>query len=120
MNVSTTKRFGRICTTLMVGGGVLVTAILGAPVASAEDYGVDMAEQCAVQYPDGLAFFPAYASIVAPHNAYSWRCEQVSKLPGGGVISNLPVDVESFCTRHGLGLAVVLNADDAGSWRCRL
>ncbi|MGN2642502.1 hypothetical protein ACTD5D_41275 [Nocardia takedensis] len=58
--------------------------------------------------------------LIAPGDAYSWRCEQRSKLPGGGLISNLPVDANTYCVARNLGYAVPLDPQDPDSWRCRL
>lgn len=88
--------------------------------AGAQETDVDINGQCSTQYPGSLTAEPATAILTAPGDAYSWRCEQRSKLPGGGLISNLPVDANTYCVTHNFGYAVPLDPQDPGSWRCRL
>ncbi|MFI6225304.1 hypothetical protein ACIBEH_32495 [Nocardia salmonicida] len=97
---------------------ITVMAFTG-PLASADEPVVDIAVQCAAQYPGSLTAAPATALLVAPGDAYSWRCEQRSKIPGGGLISNLPVDVNAYCGTRGLGHAVPVDFQDPFSWKCR-
>ncbi|WP_280247616.1 hypothetical protein [Nocardia abscessus] len=89
-----------------------------APHASAEETAVDITAQCAAQYPASLTAAPATALLVAPGDAYSWRCEQRSRLPGGGLISNLPVDINAYCGARGLGHAAPVDFQDPYSWKC--
>ncbi|MEV0711586.1 hypothetical protein [Nocardia aurea] len=109
------------CTQANTLSGVCLLAmwLISAAPATAAETAVDLGTQCATQYPDTPTMFAATPTLVAPGNAYSWRCEQRLKLPGGGVIANLPVDAGRYCADHGLGHAVVLDSDDPQSWRCR-
>ena len=74
--------------------------------ALAADYGVNMDRACQItqNWPTSFAY------LNTPYNAYSWRC--------GPVVSG--VDVQAYCNSdHSGSRAIVLNAADPYSWRCR-
>jgi len=74
--------------------------------------------QCAFQYPADEVFQEGSAYVVAPGDAYSWRCQRVAKTPGGGAIADLGVDLANFCARRG-ATAAINDAGNAYSWSCR-
>lgn len=88
---------------------------MGLPTAAADpgDTVVDMQALCRLQYPGNDTFRDATPYLVAPGDAYSWRCQQSSA--AGGVVSNLAVDPGAYCARLRLGTPVV----SAASWVCR-
>ena len=72
---------------------VMVCAVTGlTPPAATANPGqlVDMNAQCAAQYPGGADFRPAEAYLVAPRDAYSWRCKRTSTSPNGGTVTDRP------------------------------
>lgn len=83
------------------------------------DKPVDVDAQCRSQYPGRDTFLDATAYVVAPGNAYSWRCRQFSSLSGGGVVSNLAVDPSAYCVDRGLGTPVLIDASSPAGWICR-
>lgn len=85
---------------------------------AAADSPIDPNAQCAYQYPADGAFQAATAYVVAPGDAYSWRCQRVSRAPGGGIIADLSVDLANFCSRQGSTAAIGDRADAFG-WSCR-
>lgn len=87
--------------------------------ARADDLPIDVNAECASQYPDTPGAFAAHSILVAPGTAYSWRCSRQFKIPGGGVIATLPLDMNHYCATRHLGHAVVLDHTDPTSWRCR-
>ena len=101
--------------------GCSVATCFGMPVAIANpgDVQVNVGDQCQNQYPGGQTFQDATAYVVAPGDAYSWRCQQSSKLTGGGLVSNLAVDPGAYCTRLHLGTPVVVDPGNPGGWVCR-
>ncbi len=76
-----------------------------------------VAEQCAIQYPENAGFAAATAYVAAPGDANSWRCQRLSLAPGGGTISDLSVDVANYCARNNLA-AKVMAPGGALSWVC--
>ena len=85
-----------------------VAAVMAAPGATAAPGRlVDMGDQCRAEYPADGAFLPAEAYLVAPRDAYSWRCKRISISPKGGIVTDLAIDPNGFCARHNLGHAVV-------------
>ncbi len=101
--------------------GCSAVAYLAMPAAAANpgDLPVNVGDQCQSQYPGGQTFQDATAYVVAPGDAYSWRCQQSSKLIGGGLVSNLAVDPGAYCLRRHLGTPVVIDAGSPGGWVCR-
>lgn len=94
-----------------------VVAVIAAPtVAAAPGRLVDMGDQCRAEYPADSTFLPAEAYLVAPRDAYSWRCKRISISPKGGIVTDLAVDPNGFCTRHNLGHAVVSAVPP--NWEC--
>jgi hypothetical protein len=110
--------FHAVTTALAAASAV---ACLCAPMAAANpnDIPVNVDAQCRDQYPGGQTFQDATAYVIAPGDAYSWRCQQSSKLPGGGQVSNLAVDPGAYCTRLHLGAPVINDASSPGGWACR-
>ncbi|MHA3021796.1 hypothetical protein ACXPWS_16285 [Mycobacterium sp. BMJ-28] len=102
----------------------MVALICGAAAATVgvapagADSSIDPNAQCAYQYPADGAFQAGSAYVVAPGDAFSWRCQRVSRAPGGGIIADLGVDLANFCARQG-GAPVIANRADAFSWSCR-
>ena len=91
---------------------------VGAPVAMATPaLIVDMAEQCRIQYPGNARFLPGQAYLVAPRDAFSWRCKRVSVSPDGGLIADLSVDPNAWCTRLNAGRAVI-SLTSPPNWQC--
>lgn len=100
---------------LMIAATAVITSLAAAvPAVAAPNPGdpVVMAEQCRNQYPavDGFAAGQAY--LVAPRDAFSWRCKRVSE--SGGVIAELPVDPNAYCSPNGAKPA----ADGSANWVC--
>lgn len=95
-----------------------VILAISAPNAVAQGPAVMIDQQCRDQYPDSPELGWGTPYLVAPSDAYSWRCQQVSTLPGGGVIGNLPVDIAAWCAARGLPPAEAINDADPYSWRC--
>lgn len=97
-------------TALAGGGAVLAGVTLAfsfAPAAlAAPGLIVDMGDQCRAQYPGNADFLPAEAYLVAPRDANSWRCKRVSTSPKGGIVTDLAVDPNAYCARHGVGHAI--------------
>jgi hypothetical protein len=60
---------------------------------------------------------PGEAYLVAPRDAYYWRCKRSSTLPNGGVITDLSVDPGAFCSRYSAGRAVV-SVNNPPNWEC--
>ena len=84
--------------------GIAVAGLACSPVASASPGQiVDMAEQCREQYPRDAQFLPAEAYLVAPRDAFSWRCKRVSISPKGGIVGDLAVDLNAYCSRINAG-----------------
>lgn len=80
---------------------VIATASLIGATPAAANPGpgtvVDMNAQCGAQYPDVGGYNQGQAYQVAPRDAYSWRCQRVSKMSDGGIIAELPVDPAAYC-----------------------
>jgi len=89
---------------LIVAALALGTVVAVAAPASAADYGVNMNVACQLQGQS--------SAYLASSGAYGWRCS-----PG-----NVGVNVQNYCkyTYGSAANAVVLNASDANSWRCRV
>lgn len=85
------------------------TLLFSAGAAQATDYGVDMNTACRITNGQGYQAELTYPS----QGAYGWRCW----VPPWGVRKG--VSVQAYCDYYGLGTAVVLNASDPYSWRCR-
>lgn len=95
-----------------------VAAGLGAAPAALALPGqlVDMGDQCRAQYPGNAEFLPAMAYLVAPRDAYSWRCKRISTSPRGGIVTDLAVDPNDYCARHGIGHAMI--SPIPPNWEC--
>jgi len=76
--------------------------------ASANDVGVDMNQACQINWGSGWQ-----ATLSNSSSAYGWQCW----VPPWGTRKG--VSVQGYCNYFGLGTAVVLNASDPYSWRCR-
>jgi hypothetical protein len=77
---------------------VVITAaalLLTPPSAAGQPGPLDMNAQCRSQYPAADGFLDGQSYLVAPRDAYSWRCKRVS--PTGGIIAELPVNPNSYC-----------------------
>ncbi|WP_133066957.1 hypothetical protein [Mycolicibacterium sphagni] len=97
---------------------VATAGLLGAPAAMATHaLIVDMAEQCRIQYPGNAQFLPGQAYLVAPRDAFSWRCKRVSVSPDGGIIADLSVDPDAWCSRLNAGRAVI-SLTSPPNWQC--
>ncbi len=107
--MSAARRGGRIALAAACLLPAAITALFGsAPVALARPgHIVDMGAQCRAQYPGNADFLPAEAYLVAPRDAYSWRCRRISISPRGGIVADLGVDPDAYCTRLGIGHAVI-------------
>jgi hypothetical protein len=77
--------------------------------------GVLMDDVCRTQYPGSPSAADGTSYLVAPGDAMSWRCKQVSTVPGGGVVANLTPNVEAYCLAQGLGPA---HPGPGNSWTC--
>ena len=101
---------------LLVG----VTSGLAAPPHADADSPIGIAAanaQCAFQYPADGVFQAGSAYVIAPGDAYSWRCQRFAKTPGGGAISDLGLDLSNFCARQGATAAIV-DVANAYGWMC--
>jgi hypothetical protein len=54
--------------------------------------------QCRNQYPAADGFLDGQAYLVAPRDAYSWRCKRV--FPTGGLIAELSVNPTAYCAPY--------------------
>jgi hypothetical protein len=98
--------------------GIAAAGLACPPVASASPGRiVDMAEQCREQYPRDAQFLPAEAYLVAPRDAFSWRCKRVSISPKGGIVGDLAVDPNAYCSRLNAGPAVI-SITHPPNWEC--
>lgn len=89
------RRFVRSHICAFIAASVAV-ALAAAPHAAASPTFVDMGIACHDQYPAADGFSNGQAYLVAPSDAYSWRCKQVST--SGGVITDLPVNPNAYCS----------------------
>lgn len=93
------------------------------PTAHADDAPIlqpQMDALCRAQYPGTNAFHDGSAYLTAPGDAYSWRCQQVSKSPGGGAISNLGIDPAAYCSiAPNRGAPTLLKPGSSDGWVCR-
>jgi hypothetical protein len=109
-------RCRRIAAGLLLG--IAVVGLACSPVASARPGQiVDMDRQCREQYPRDAQFLPAEAYLVAPRDAFSWRCKRVSISPNGGIVGDLAVDPNAYCSRFNAGPAVISVARPP-NWEC--
>lgn len=103
-----------------------VAALLGAAplaVAHADDTGIHQPQMdalCQAQYPGrNTPFNDGSAYVVAPGDAYSWRCQQTSR-SGAGAISNLGINPAAYCSMlPNLGRPVPINPGSPDGWVCR-
>lgn len=119
MNTSLLKRAVRTAATATLALAALTVGVLTGlttlPAAAASPgQSVDMNAQCAAQYPGGADFLPAEAYLVAPRDAYSWRCKRTSTSPNGGTVTDLAVDPNGYCPT---GRATP-SATNPPSWEC--
>lgn len=105
---------------------VLCTAALALafplPTANAADapiHQLEMDALCGAQYPGNNIYRDGTAYVVAPGDAYSWRCQQTSL--NGGAISNLGIDPGAFCSMPppNRGEPVLVNPGSSDGWVCR-
>lgn len=91
-----------------------------APAAYAADTAIhqdQMNELCRVQYPAAGIYGDGFAYVVAPGDAFSWRCQQPSP---SGALSNLGIDPAAFCRMPpGYGAPTLINPGSSGGWVCR-
>lgn len=113
---------GRGTVAAALGAAVLV---LGGPlpVAHADDTGIHQPQMdalCQAQYPGrNTPFNDGSAYVVAPGDAYSWRCQQTSR-SGAGAISNLGINPAAYCSMlPNLGGPALVNAGSPDGWVCR-
>jgi hypothetical protein len=71
-----------------------------------------VAALCSSQYPETPTYRAGEAYLVAPRDAYSWRCQRVSTSASGGTITDLPVDPTTLCTGPAEPIPATPN------WRC--
>lgn len=106
---------------ISVLSAALVSGSLGfAPCAVANPITItadQVRQQCEFQYPANAAFTAGSPYLVAPNDAYSWRCQRLSLAPNGGAITGLGVDLVNFCQRNN-GVANIDDPRRADSWRC--
>lgn len=108
---------GRRVSTVAAGLFVSAAAATFAAAPADADYSINPDAQCAYQYPADDSFLAASAYVTAPGDAYSWRCQRVSRAPGGGILADLGVDLANFCARQG-DTAAIGDRSDAFSWSC--
>lgn len=88
-----------------------VATLMSSPVATAapgQPGLVDMDEQCRLQYPGTDGFGIGQSYLVAPSDAYSWRCKRV------GLNAELPVNPQAYCSPHRAE-----PAPDGTNWECK-
>jgi hypothetical protein len=95
---------GSLAALTLVAGLVVVPAVS----ASAADVGVNMNQACQIQYGAGWQ-----AILTNSSSAYGWNCWVAPY----GVRKS--VSVQGYCNYFSLGTAVVLDAGNPYSWRCR-
>lgn len=100
-----------------------LVGVLPLPVAHADDTGIHQPQMdalCQAQYPGrNTPFNDGSAYIVAPGDAYSWRCQQTSR-SGAGAISNLGINPAAYCSMSpNLGGPVLKNPGSPDGWVCR-
>ena len=103
---------------------LLVVGVVGsvgfAPAAAANPVTITVDQvrmQCEAQYPRNAAFTAGSPYLVAPNDAYSWRCQRLSLAPNGGAITGLGVDLVDFCQRNS-GIAIIDDPRSPEGWRC--
>ncbi len=98
---------------LLSGATSVVPFAWGDPVGGPGQF-VDVGAQCAAQYPGVDGFRPGEAYLVAPGDAYSWRCKRVSASRDGGLIADLSVNPNAFCaSQHAAPIAA-----NPPNWAC--
>jgi hypothetical protein len=99
---------------MLCAAAVTISLAGAAPAVAAPNPGdtVVMAAQCRNQYPAADGFSAGQAYLVAPRDAFSWRCKRVSA--SGGVIAELPVDPNAYCFPLGAKPA----PDGSENWIC--
>jgi len=117
--MSTALRYGWIALAVACALLTGVAAALGSAPAAWAGPGqiVDMMEQCRAEYPGNADFLPAVAYLVAPRDPFSWRCKRISTSPKGGIVTDLGVDPNAYCARHGAGHAIV-SVISPPNWEC--
>ena len=98
------RALASVFTALVMTTGVVVAT---ASTAQAADVGVNMNQACQINHGAG------YVAELTYPGAYGWRCW----VPPWGVRKG--VSVQAYCNYFGLGTAVVLDPNNAYSWRCR-
>lgn len=112
----------RLSRTAAAVGAAAALALLG-PIAAANatDTPIDqpkMDELCFSQYPAASVYGGGFAYVVAPGDAYSWRCQQ--NAPNGSALANLGIDPAAYCSlAPGRGAAVLISAGSFNGWVCR-
>lgn len=97
-------------TTIVVGAAASLSLVMS-PLAGADPGQpgpVDMNLQCSIQYPGEDGFGAGQAYLVAPQDAYSWRCRRV------GLSAELSVNPGAYCAP----LTAVPVNDGTPNWRC--
>ncbi|EHB45876.1 hypothetical protein MycrhDRAFT_6354 [Mycolicibacterium rhodesiae JS60] len=99
---------------MLAAAAVTTSLVVAAPAVAAPNPGdpVVMGTQCSNQYPAIDGFSAGQAYLVAPRDAFSWRCKRVSA--SGGVIAELPVDPNAYCYPHSAKPA----PDGSENWIC--
>ncbi|ANZ40544.1 hypothetical protein BBK82_35600 [Lentzea guizhouensis] len=102
------KKIVQVAVALGLGALALPVAA-GQASAATVIGGVDIAQQCRVQFSS-----PLELRLLDPHNAYAWRCYSPSS---GNFYS---VDLNDACARQWAGgaFAIVLDTGNPYSWRC--
>lgn len=103
------RRFARLHILALTAAGL---AVVIATPAAATPNGVDFNIACRDQYSAADGFSNGQAYLVSPRDAYSWRCKQVST--SGGVIADLPVNPNAFCSP----LSAKPAPDGSENWIC--
>lgn len=101
----------RAATASPVFAAAAALSLLLSPLATAapgQPGMVDMDQQCSIQYPGEDGFGAGRAYLVAPQDAYSWRCRRV------GLSAELSVNPSGYCAP----LRAVPMNDGTPNWRC--
>lgn len=107
-------RFARPRIVALAAAGAVLAVVVAPHALAAPNRGdtVDMGIACRDQYPAANGFSYGQAYLVSPRDAYSWRCKQVSA--SGGVIADLPVNPNAYCSPLGARPA----PDGSDNWIC--
>jgi len=107
-------RFARPHIFAFAAACVAVTLVVAPYADAAPNPGdtVDMGTACRTQYPAADGFSNGQAYLVSPRDAYSWRGKRVSA--SGGVIADLPVNPNAYCSP--LGARPAPNGSE--TWTC--